>query len=465
MRSNLISPKVPADKAPVWGSVVLLVMFAALMVKIGWVADEGLEVLRTVLNGAHGWTATFNPAEPVNDVQSPLWMMTWTAVGVTGEWVTTMFAASFVLSLVAIGVVLFRARSLPVVIAAAGVLLLSNAFMEFTSSGLEQPLSFTVLALMFVVARGAVRSGSANMAGLCGLTAAAVLLTRPDLVFVAAPVLGVVLWVNRRNGAVTFTALGALALPLVAWGAWAQSTYGTVVPVQIADVFASSLTDLVSQGGEYLWGSLRSDPVTLVVIVVGAGVLLAKGSAVHRATSVGVLAYVAWVALSGGAGLPGQLLAAPFYLTVLAVVDWFVPVPATAREHFTWAKGAADLTVVVAAAFIVLGTPSTVIQAWGTPAGNDTAWAPATRSDQTFVALVTGGNADTVAFSPFQPPSVLLSYDGPFSMASIHAATKAWPVNDNEDVVSQETVPSVCGRRGGNGMLSGPEIQWTTTCP
>jgi|688.fasta_scaffold76694_1 hypothetical protein len=444
-----------ARAVPGWLPLFPLAVFAVLVVKIGWVADSGLVVLRSALNATNGWGAGFNPSAPTQEFDSPLWFFVWSRAGsLFGEWVATMFALSFVFSLAAIGLVLWRSRSVPVLVGASCALLASTAFMEFTSSGLEQPLAFLSVGLLFVVVLRVAANPTSNGAGLVGAFAALVTLTSPELLVVVAPLVVYVVVRNRRVPGFVVSAVGVFALPLAVWAAWTQSTFGTFVPPSLAETFSGW------SGGD-LWDSLRSDPVTLAVIAAGAVYLLWRGAPAHRFVVAGVAVYLLWVALAGSTALPGQRLAVPFYLIVLASVDRITCRPSKWWQAL-WSAGTVVLFTLTAVALSVAGTPVVTVAAWTGPGGGDTGWSGAVAGHLTFTELFTG--SDAVEYAPFQPGEFLVSYDGPLTINSVRAAADGWPPTSDTEFIAQGQFGTRCERLGVNGMLSGPLIEWETNC-
>lgn len=451
--------------------ILAVVLFAYLLLRTAWLSDDALITLRSALNITHGWGPGFNATESVQAYTHPLWFLTWlTAGSITGEWILTVFALSLVFSLGAIAIVLWQARTLTAVIVATAALALSNAFIEYTSSGLENPLAFLLLGVA-VVLSARVMSGASPWWHhvLLGLTVAAVALTRLDLLLVVLPMLVLVGWSLRRN----LRALGALAagllVPLVLWFAWSFSTYGTVLPntfdakrnLQIPQV------ELVVQGLRYLWVSIDKDPVTGVVIVAGVLIAALWGTLLQRAWMVGVLLYLAYVVWIGGDFMVGRFLAVPVYLLVLVGV--LVPIPArgeravSARE----AVGAAVAVVAVVVLLFVAQRPPVSVANPNGPRWDFNAAAGIADERGFYIVLSRGLEQWVLSLGQGMAPTVYqpaTDINTALPLRDVRTAANEWPTNDGGRLVTPDEVGVGCGQLGGKGIFGGPRIHWIDTC-
>ena len=56
-------------------TLLLCLVFLAILLRTAWLSDDALITLRTVLNFTHGYGLTFNVAERVQTYTHPLWML------------------------------------------------------------------------------------------------------------------------------------------------------------------------------------------------------------------------------------------------------------------------------------------------------------------------------------------------------------------------------------------------------
>lgn len=128
---------------------VLAAVFAVLFINTAWVSDDAYIILRTVDNALHGYGLRWNVAERVQSYTCPLWtLILCGGCRLTGEYYFTTVAISFLLSASVVYLVGWRlASSAWVGAAGLAALISSKAFMDYTSSGLENTLGYLLLAL------------------------------------------------------------------------------------------------------------------------------------------------------------------------------------------------------------------------------------------------------------------------------------------------------------------------------
>ncbi len=314
----------PADRTasglPNALAALITLMFLVVLIRTAWISDDAAITLRTVLNVTHGFGLTFNIQERVATFTHPLWLGLLTVAYLfAGNAYAGTLALSIVTSIAAFWLAVSRAASAAQALVAAIALLLSRAFVDFSTSGLENPLACLLLALFVGLFLTPHLSATRWLTGLWAL-ASLLYLTRPDAVLFVLPLLVVACWQVRVLGVVTRSFLIGI-LPAAAWTIFALIYYGFPFPntayAKIATGIAPS--ELRTQGILYLVDSLDRDPLTLTVVAF-AGVL----SVVQRrldagALVAGVMLYVAYVVSVGGDFMAGRFLSVPLFAAVLVI--------------------------------------------------------------------------------------------------------------------------------------------------
>ncbi|MBL8727403.1 MAG: hypothetical protein JNM25_03155 [Planctomycetes bacterium] len=291
----------------------------AVMLRLAWLSDDAYITLRTVENLLAGHGPVWNVGERVQAYTHPLWMWLLAAArACSGEHYVTTIVTSIVLSGAAAAVLARLAGR-----AAAVVLLLllaSRAFVDYTTSGLETPLSVLLLAwLAWLDDRP-----PAGARRLLAITLVAALLgtTRLDLLVLAAPVLLAHLRSVPVRQMPSVLALGLL--PLLLWSAFALFYYGSPFPITAyAKAFANDVpkADLLHQGFCYVGYSLRHDPATLVTIV--AGMVAGFAAPVRgRMLALGCLCYCVYVVRVGGDFMAGRFFVPPLVAAIALLARW-----------------------------------------------------------------------------------------------------------------------------------------------
>jgi arabinofuranosyltransferase len=299
---------------------VWLVLFAVVLFRTAWLGDDALITLRTVLNFTHGYGLTYNLHERVQTFTHPLWLgMITLAYLVAGNIFYAAFAVSIVTSLAVFGVVLRAARSATQLWIGAGVLLASRAFVDYSTSGLENPLTALVAVLTLAWATREVR-GKRWLTGVWfGVSAA--YLTRPDAVLLVLPV---AIWatfqLRPRKTAALGVALGLL--PAALWTLFSLVYYGFAFPNTAYAKLAADIhvSERIWQGLIYLLDSLNRDPITLAAIGVSLIVVTIERSKEAWLGAAGIVATMLYVVSIGGDFMTGRFLAAPVLVAVWLLV-------------------------------------------------------------------------------------------------------------------------------------------------
>ena len=305
-------PAASNERIPRVVLILLLLAFAWVFFASAWLADDAWITLRTVDQFLAGNGLRFNASERVQAFTHPLWALLLVAAGgVTGEFYVTTLVLSGLCTAGALALlVLTIARSAAGAVLGVAVLLGSKAFVDYSSSGLENPLVHLLLAgfLALWLAQDGRRLLPMT------LVASAIATARPDAVLLVAPALAIA---AARRGRDALRPLAVGLLPLAAWEIFSLVYYGFPFPNTAYAKLGSGApaASLVSQGLAYLWDGVTRDPVTGLALVFGCAVPAALGVRGAGAVVAGVslsLAYVVWI---GGDFMTGRFLAAPVFCT------------------------------------------------------------------------------------------------------------------------------------------------------
>ena len=308
----------------------LLVGYAT--IASAWCGDDPYITLRAVDNAINGYGLTWNPYERVQVFTDPLWALLLTAAyRVTREGYFTTMVASVALSLAVVLVLHLTARDRPwwASILAALLLVSSKAYVDYSTSGLENPLTHLLVALFFarVFTQDARRTPwSEGRFTFLVMLAALIYLNRADAALAVTPALAWAIWDARALGGRAGRALAVGTLPAVAWTMFALVYYGFPFPnTAYAKLNGGHLLSWLHPNGvAYFANSLRMDPLTLpligAAIAVGAGVARARRSArIVLLPLAGAALYLVYAMRIGGDYMSGRLFALPMLLAVIAI--------------------------------------------------------------------------------------------------------------------------------------------------
>ena len=448
--------------------ILSVLLVAIVTIRVAWISDDALITLRTALNISHNWGPGFNATESVQAYTHPLWFLLWVWVGTwTNQWMLGIIAVSTVFVAIATWIVVQRATTLARLTVVVAFLLLSNAFIDFTTSGLENPLSYAGVAVLMALSLRRFDASTTPVWWpiLIGLTAASVFLTRMDfLVLITIPI-AALLWEFRRSFRFLVVTLSALLLPLTLWFVWTYLTYASLLPNTFAAKTNADIprSEFIVQGMRYLWVSFENDPVTLIGLSIGIGLGITFGPRVLRTWAFGALAYVAYVVWIGGDFMGGRFLSVPFFVAIFILAASPLARPQPTHEQqggLTLAASFAAVAVLVGAAY-VSGIQTTALA---------NPQAPRWELDQNFNAGIVDARGSSVADGDslkglvdklslaFVDPDIAPIGDGTGlgrDLRSLDKAARNWPVNDGSFTRPSE-VGVFCGYLGNIGIATGP---------
>lgn len=285
----------------------MIVMFAVILIRTAWVGDDAFISFRVVDNLINGFGLRWNIAERVQSFTNPLWVFVIAAVYYfTHEIYFTSLAVSIIVSLLAVGLLVCKGTSNSTVALIIFLLLLaSNAFIDYSTSGLENPLLHLLLVAFFLQVRANWAQAthyrtSIFLASLIGLTRLDGLLFTLPLCFA--------LFLRTKQHRWRGALVGAL--PLIAWelfslvyyGSLFPNTYYAKIPVNVPK------SELFLQGFVYFLDALMHDPITPSVIALGIVYAFFSRSAFLILFALGIAGQLFNILSVGGDYMAGRFL-------------------------------------------------------------------------------------------------------------------------------------------------------------
>jgi arabinofuranosyltransferase len=327
----------PAGRAPgsrarrgLPGRLLVALLFlglCTLIVLCAWQSDDAYITFRTVRNAWSGHGLTWNPGERVQAYTHPLWMILCLGCyGLTHEVYYSTLAVSILLAATAAALVVRSARGSASLSALALLLLgTSGAFVDYATSGLENPLLYLLLAVFVGIAR---REESLPRLRQLSLLTSAAGLTRIDSLLIVLPATLRSTWRLRREPRAVATLASGL-LPLLVWEAFSLVYYGSLVPNSaLAKLnIEIPLGALVYQGQLYFLDSLARDPITLTAIAAALALGVLRAGAAYRPILAGIGLYLIYLLRIGGDFMSGRFFAAPFVAAVAVLVGFLADRP------------------------------------------------------------------------------------------------------------------------------------------
>ena len=315
--------------------VVALALFTYVYLVNAWVVDDAYITFRTVDNFVHGYGLTWNVGERVQAYSHPLWMLLVSVFYfVTREAFYTSIIISYLLCL-ATFVVAYRSFSQqnppslwkPSFLVL--ILIASKAFVDYTSSGLENALSYFLAMLFYARFLLSRTQDSVSQRDLFVLffVAALAFLNRTDTLLLYLPALAMGLYASLRQTDYRPIPVVLVAIsPAIAWLLFSLVYYGFPFP---NTAYAKAITSGISQaqkverGVEYLLNSMSWDSASYLVLLAAIVLAFWRRASRSLAAMAGVVFYVGYIVLDAASAthMSGRFFAVPFFITCLVLVD------------------------------------------------------------------------------------------------------------------------------------------------
>ncbi len=233
-----------------------------------------------------------------------------------------LFYGNIIISLVlsALTIVLYSfkiTRSRHMSIVGVLVLTLSKAFIDYSTSGLENPLSHFLALCFFSLFLFNQKDNPryvTTLAFLAGLGA----LNRLDTILIFFPALGLLIW-GSSNKLKTVLSIIVGFLPLVLWELFSLLYYGSLFPNTAIAKLNTGIQKwtLFRQGAYYFLNSLRMDTITLVVIACSIGLAIISRNMRRISTAFGISLYLCYILYIGGDFMSGRYFSLPLIVAVI----------------------------------------------------------------------------------------------------------------------------------------------------
>lgn len=290
--------------------LIYLIAVLHMLVLASWIADDAMFTLRQVYTTVEGQGIVWNLGQRVQAFTHPTWWALLTAgYALTGSLYVMTIAVSAACALGAFALyynhVGRHAVSPSVAIALLALPLASEGITDYVASGLENPLSFFLVAAVFALLA---RAPSAATDRRLWLVFALAVLTRQDHALLLAPV---ALWVFVARGPLVQVrrAVPGIAL-LVAWFGFATFYFGSPLPNTYYAKLTAGIPDaaVAEMTADYIRSCLRDTPVTSALILLGLVSAAVRGTLAERLVAVGICLHLFYLARIGGDFMQGRLI-------------------------------------------------------------------------------------------------------------------------------------------------------------
>ncbi len=321
-----------------WPKVLLLLAaFIYTFINTAWVTEDAFITFRSVDQLLAGHGPVWNMGERVQVYTHPLWyglLALGTGLGAQSYWFA--LALDFVLLVANLLLLVQLARRLQVngllVLALLFLLSLSKAFMDYSSSGLENPLLHLLLLAYLAVHFSHLPLGRRYGLGL--FLVGLMFLTRPDGMILVLPLAGQ-LWIQAIRAKLPWLKWGLLALlPVFIWESFSLIYYGSLVPnTALAKVNLDYPREvLLTNARNYFAFLWNFDPLTLATIAVAllagliGGLLVKQGGVNLILLAMGLALQIGYLFRVGADYMAGRFLSAAMLQAVFLLLYLVKPI-------------------------------------------------------------------------------------------------------------------------------------------
>ncbi len=306
-----------------YGKIVIVLLCAfitILIVQRAWLSDDAYITFRTVDNVLNGFHLDWNSDERVQAFTHPLWMFTLSILTYIFHniYLTSIFSSVF-FTLSAICLYAFSlSKHFYLVISGLLILAFSNAFIDYSTSGLENSLLYLMIAMFsWVFLRGYPnRKNYYLIIFITSFFASLIALTRLDAVLFIIPAL-VYLLIESKFKGLPYILLGSI--PFILWECFSIIYYGFPFPNTFYAKLDSGIPmiEYLQRGIAYYLNIVMQDPLTIIAIF-GILLLSLKFSTLkNKLLSMGVFLYLLYIIRIGGDFMQGRFFAEPLFFSVI----------------------------------------------------------------------------------------------------------------------------------------------------
>ncbi len=314
----------------------MIILFIFVFITNAWVAEDAYITFRAVDNLLEGYGLTWNVEDRVQVYTHPLWLF---VMSIANFIIPNIFYASIIFSfmfcMITVFIVIFSISSYfnitykKIIKIFLFILLLSSSksFMDYTTSGLENPLSYLILVLFFtpiIFSEKKICDYSTKLNFFMFFIASLAFINRMDTVLLYIPVLVYILVMSIKQKRFRRTIGVAILGTIPAWFWLIFSTfyYGFPFPNTAYAKLNTGVNfiHLLIQGLIYFSDCLIFDTITIISIGFSVVIAFYKKEKKLIFASMGIILYLLYILKIGGDFMRGRFFALPFLLAVIIII-------------------------------------------------------------------------------------------------------------------------------------------------
>ncbi|MDC1068722.1 hypothetical protein OAQ99_06160 [Candidatus Kapabacteria bacterium] len=299
-------------------NIILIVLFVYVWVINAWVSDDAHITFRSIEQLFAGNGLVFNIGERVQTFTHPLWLLVHLPFRLLTEnlYIINVFL-SFIFSFATVALILKYCDNSVSRIVIIISLLFSKTFIDYTSSGLENPLSYFLISILFLTQ---FNKFTVSKKFQIPMISSLLVLCRPDYLILVLPFIIYDLFINKNKLINIIIGLSHLLL----WELFSLIYYGSPIPNTMISKFNTGIdrTELISYGLKYFKESFIFDPT---IILIFFPILLSlkqnKKLIFKNFVIISILLYLIGVLYAGGGFMSGRFISITVLMSLLLLID------------------------------------------------------------------------------------------------------------------------------------------------
>lgn len=302
-----------------FGAIFLIVLFRS-----AWVSEDAYITLRTVDNFVNGYGLRWNVSERVQTYTHPMWLFLLSAIYFfMRQGLYAILTLCMTLSFGAFLLVgkLVKRHTLAT-LAILSILIFSKAFIDFSTSGLENPLTHLLLASFLVVFLGETAFDRKKII-LVSLIAGLSTFNRMDTILIFVPAILLILFKSPKWETARWIMLGFL--PFILWEIFSIIYYGFPFPNTAYAKINTLLPrkELIEAGVLYFINSIHWDPISLLTVGAAISLAIFHGDWRERSLAAGIILYFCYVVWIGADYMSGRFISGAVLIAVGLLIRQF----------------------------------------------------------------------------------------------------------------------------------------------
>jgi len=295
-------------------------VFTLVVFQSAWLDDDAYITFRIVDNFVNGYGLTWNVAERVETYSNPLWMF---LVSIPYFFTNEIYYTSIILSITVsvITILIFSFKISKTVIGAilgVTIFIFSKPFIDYSTSGLENPLTHLILAIFLLVYIKSMKKFNLKTLFLLSIITGFGAINRLDTVVFFLPCLVFAFLKLPKIKGANVVIMGLV--PAIIWKGLAIFYYGFPFPnTAYAKVLNTgvSKTVIAQQGALYFENLMIWHPGTFFIIMIGMAIPFIIKEKRLIPVTLGIVFYLIFILESGGDQFSGRLFTAPLFIAVI----------------------------------------------------------------------------------------------------------------------------------------------------